>query len=83
MLFCRGLACRMLTHLQAVPFAVRRATAGDVETLLELQNDCQCTIQARLRPTLLALPSQTVFPQFTPFTRLWRHCLFPSLCHII
>jgi hypothetical protein len=43
-------AYRMLTHLQPVPFCVRRATAADVDRLLALQDDCRMRIQVRVLP---------------------------------
>ena len=50
---CRRNAYRTLTHLQPVPFCVRRATATDVNRLLALQDDCCMRIQvqsAKQRP---------------------------------
>lgn len=43
--FCSGQMFHTLTHFQSVPFGVRRAVESDVDGLLELQNDCQCSVQ--------------------------------------
>ena len=46
-------AYRTLTHLQPVPFCVRRATAADVERLLALQDDCCMRIQVSTLRTVI------------------------------